>query len=358
MHNFQLEPISLGLSGALVFKVVDIEDGSTSFFIKAFKESPEILAREVVSLNVLRQLPLRTSSCPHPMGVGKAVIGGSNYTFFAQTVAVGKPVSSLMSLVGSQREGSAERQEAMRNLEVAVRHVGRSLAELWSVHVDQARSVGPKVREEYLEELRFTTHDIEEVSRGISAEDMAFLQKELDLQAIKNAAEFLSERLSSHPELFGVPGYEHTDTNPENLFFDVAKDHLTLIDTEGVLKSVDRDGSPIGFPIRDKIGFGENNLPNYGFRKGLTEHEVRALISVFHESYNEAISPTEKERGPLCSSDALDMMMLAKHSGATLSIFLKLKERKESPERLRRHLAYEAQEIKAMVAKIEASRIV
>jgi hypothetical protein len=50
------------------------------------------------------------------------------------------------------------------------------------------------------------------------------------------------------------------------------------------------------------------------------------------------------------------MMMLAKHSGATLSIFLKLKDGREIPERLRRHLAYEVAEIKAIVKKIEATR--
>ena len=106
-----------------------------------------------------------------------------------------------------------------------------------SVGIDQAVEVGPKVKEEYLDELIWSTHDIQEVSRGIPSQDMALLQ-ELDLQAIRNAALLLKERMSSKPELFGVPGYEHNDTNPENLFFDAKKDHLTLIDTEGLLKSL------------------------------------------------------------------------------------------------------------------------
>jgi len=263
----------------------------------------------------------------------------------------------MKSSLGAKEEQSKEREVAMKSLEAAIRHVGHSLAELWSVNIDQAVEVGSKVKEEYLDELIWTTHDIEEVSRGIPLQDMALLQ-ELDLQAIRNAALLLKERMSSKPELFGVPGYEHNDTNPENLFFDANKDHLTLIDTEGLLKSVGKNGNPIGFPIRDKIGFGENSLPQYGFMKGLTEEEVRSLIPVFHDAYNSAISPTEKRKGPLCSADAVNMMMLAKHSGATLSIFLKLKDGREIPERLRLHLAYEVAEIKAIVKKIEATRTV
>ena len=320
MKNFQLKPVNIGLSGGLVFKAVDTEDNSVRFFVKMFKENTEILAKDVVSLDVLRQLPLRTSSSPHPMGVGKAIIDGSSYGFFAQTVAKGVPVSSMMSDVGSKEEHSEERKAAMDKLEVAIRHVGRSLAELWSVRVDQAAKVGPKVQAEYLDELMWTTHDIGEIAQGISPQDMAILH-ELDLEAVKKAAVLLKERFSSRPELFGVAGYEHTDTNPDNLFFDANKDHLTLIDTEGVLKSVGKDGNPIGFPIRDKIGFGENSIPNEGFRNGLTENEVRLLTAAFHQAYNDAISPFETRPGPLCSSDAVNMMMLTKHSGATLSIF-------------------------------------
>lgn len=88
------------------------------------------MAKEVVSLNVLRQLPLQNSSSPHPMGVGKATIEASNYTFFAQTLAKGVPVTSLMSAVGTKGEQSQEREVAMKNLEAAIRYVGRSLAEL------------------------------------------------------------------------------------------------------------------------------------------------------------------------------------------------------------------------------------
>jgi hypothetical protein len=356
MKNFQLEPINIGLSGALVYKVIDNDDKSTRFFIKMFKENTEILAKEVVSLNVLRQLPLRNSTSPHPMGVGKAVIDKNNYSFFAQTVAKGTPVTSLMAKVGNEKEGSQEREAALKNLEIAIKHVGHALAELWSVNIDRARHVGSKVREEYLDELIWTTHDIEEISRGISEQDMMTLQQ-LDLQAVKNAAVLLKERISSNPELFGIAGYEHTDTNPENLFFDSTANYLTLIDTEGVLKSVDEKGAPIGFPMRDKLGFGENSLPQYAFMKGMTEKEIRPLISAFHDAYNSAIATAEKEKGSLCSSDAVNMMMLAKHSGATLSIFLKLKDGREIPERLRRHLAYEISEINTMVKKIEATRV-
>ena len=71
-----------------------------------------------------------------------------------------------------------------------------------SVGIDQAVEVGPKVKEEYLDELIWSTHDIQEVSRGIPSQDMALLQ-ELDLQAIRNAALLLKERMSSKPELFG-----------------------------------------------------------------------------------------------------------------------------------------------------------
>jgi Phosphotransferase enzyme family len=277
-----------GGSGSPVYFVHD-RQGKLVSVVKAFPilgHEMKGFIEQLSASDLLSQLGLRESTYAESVMLGSARRGDRRYALIALEPAEGRELRSLVADVGQAEESSFERQIAFAQLVRAMTKVGRALAEL---HV-AGGSLEATPGHGYTNLENHVLRKMEEAIRDGEPE-----VKRVDLDRLQLLFQSLGESAWSDR---GLIGFVHGDAHPGNFFYDPATDRLTMIDIDGLHKSVGallEPKAPVGFDYYRFLAFTQILTHYHGF---LPEEEAFLLETIESAYWNTPgmVKPSERTR--------------------------------------------------------------
>lgn len=265
-----------GLSGDPLFLVKD-RNGKLLFVVKAFvddRDTLENFAAIMTAHKLMESLEFNTFFCTPPIASIRLEREKMHITLIAFEAAQGQSVNSFL------------KSHAIEIACKAVEAQGCALAELNSIHADQAEHLSIYYIEQATQCLKECLQDI------VAFSD----QFPLNIQKLSMALLEKWKKVLPAPQPLG---FIHGDAHPGNIFFDEKSNTLTLTDLDRLVYSIDAQSAPAG-PIAFEFTFARLSLKFSAEAHHILSEDIVRLDEAFVRSYQKGIG----NRFP--SQDALD----------------------------------------------------
>lgn len=265
--QFMKGGLGKGLSGDRIYKIFDKEN-TPYCVVKVFMKSKGKCLREFFSLMNHSTLNLKLLNLPMVMGVGASEFENRKVFFLATHYVQGTSVYDMFMTLLSHKEGSVERQKALKRLLHVYVKLAEGIAEYHRLSRGFSRSLHPT---------------FVNLLNAFSKNAFIKFQGQLEPQFLKALQDFFEKALPLESQKQFICGYQHGDINGGNLIYNSGKDQLSLIDWPDGSFSIGQDGASMGRSFYDLIQIRHELLIKK--TQGATEEEVAALDEVFMEKY-------------------------------------------------------------------------